>query len=84
MLPPLRERFTFMPETEADGSPRIELIVGRRPVDDKNAESSEDEVESEEESSESEDESPKERRSRSKKKSVSPKEEKEGLSIQGR
>ena len=33
-LPPLRERFPFLPEFEADGSPRIELIVGRRPVVD--------------------------------------------------
>jgi len=31
-LPPIRERFTFLPEVEADGSPRIELIVGRRPM----------------------------------------------------
>jgi hypothetical protein len=31
-LPPIRERFPFLPEYEADGSPRIELIVGRRPV----------------------------------------------------
>ena len=36
-LPPLRDRFPFMPEYEADGSPRIELIVGRRPVQDKKA-----------------------------------------------
>jgi hypothetical protein len=34
-LPPIRERFDFMPEYEPDGSPRIELIVGRRPVDEK-------------------------------------------------
>jgi hypothetical protein len=34
-LPPLRERFSFLPEYEEDGSPKIELIVGRRPVDDK-------------------------------------------------
>ena len=33
-LPPIRERFPFMPEVELDGSPRIDLIVGRRPVDD--------------------------------------------------
>ena len=31
-LPPIRERFPFLPEVEADGSPRIELIVGRRPI----------------------------------------------------
>jgi hypothetical protein len=31
-LLPLRERFTFLPEVEADGSPRIDMIVGRRPI----------------------------------------------------
>lgn len=41
-LPPLRERFNFMPEYELDGSPGIDLIVGRRPMDDKHAEASED------------------------------------------
>ena len=35
-LPPIRERFPFLPEYELDGSPRIDLIVGRRPVDEKN------------------------------------------------
>ncbi len=34
-LPPIRERFPFLPELEPDGSPRIDLIVGRRPVDEK-------------------------------------------------
>jgi len=34
-LPPIRERFTFLPEFEPDGSPRIDLIVGRRPIDEK-------------------------------------------------
>jgi len=34
-LPPIRERFPFLPEYEEDGSPRIELIVGRRPVEEK-------------------------------------------------
>ena len=34
-LPPIRERFSFLPEYEEDGSPKIELIVGRRPIDDK-------------------------------------------------
>ena len=46
-LPPIRERYSFMPEYELDGSPRIELIVGRRPVDDKNAEASDEETSSE-------------------------------------
>ncbi|KAL3922781.1 MAG: hypothetical protein SGILL_002019 [Bacillariaceae sp.] len=36
-LPPIRERFPFLPEYELDGSPRIDLIVGRRPVDEKEA-----------------------------------------------
>lgn len=31
---PLRERFTFEPEYEDDGTPSIEVIVGRRPIDD--------------------------------------------------
>lgn len=31
---PLRERFTFEPEYEDDGTPTIEAIVGRRPIDD--------------------------------------------------
>lgn len=81
---PLRERFPFMPEVEADGSPKIDLIVGRRPVDDKNAESSEDEEDGsddEEASSESDDDgSTKKRRSRKKsslkKKKKSPKKKK--------
>lgn len=34
-LPPIRERFPFLPEYSEDGSPKIELIVGRRPVDEK-------------------------------------------------
>lgn len=35
--PPIRERFPFLPEYEPDGSPRIDLIVGRRPIDEKGA-----------------------------------------------
>lgn len=34
-LLPIRERFPFMPEYEVDGSPRIDLIVGRRPIEEK-------------------------------------------------
>jgi hypothetical protein len=34
-LAPIRERFHFLPEYEEDGSPKIDLIVGRRPVDEK-------------------------------------------------
>jgi hypothetical protein len=33
-FPPLRERFAFEPEYEDDGTPSIECIVGRRPIDD--------------------------------------------------
>lgn len=33
-LLPIRERFPFMPEYEPDGSPRIDLIVGRRPIEE--------------------------------------------------
>lgn len=33
-LLPIRERFPFMPEYEEDGTSRIELIVGRRAIDD--------------------------------------------------
>lgn len=35
-LLPIRERFTFEPEYEDDGTPKIELIVGRRLIDDTN------------------------------------------------
>ncbi|GKY91232.1 hypothetical protein MPSEU_000095800 [Mayamaea pseudoterrestris] len=41
-LPPLRERFPFLPEYEDDGSPKIELIVGRRLVDEKEGDGAED------------------------------------------
>lgn len=34
-LLPIRERFDFLPEFEPDGSPSIELIVGRRPIGEK-------------------------------------------------
>ena len=33
-LLPLRERFSFEPEFEPDGTSKIELIVGRRPIED--------------------------------------------------
>jgi hypothetical protein len=32
---PIRDRFPFLPEYEPDGSPRIDLIVGRRSMDEK-------------------------------------------------
>ncbi|KAL3925386.1 MAG: hypothetical protein SGILL_000445 [Bacillariaceae sp.] len=44
-LLPIRERFPFLPEHELDGSPRIDLIVGRRPVDEKEAENADSEGE---------------------------------------
>ena len=33
-LPHIRERFDFMPELELDGTPKADLIVGRRLIDD--------------------------------------------------
>eukprot|EP00592_Proboscia_alata_P006083 CAMPEP_0194354420 /NCGR_PEP_ID=MMETSP0174-20130528/2591_1 /TAXON_ID=216777 /ORGANISM="Proboscia alata, Strain PI-D3" /LENGTH=441 /DNA_ID=CAMNT_0039123371 /DNA_START=182 /DNA_END=1507 /DNA_ORIENTATION=- len=30
-LPPIREKYAFAPEKEADGSPKVEAIIGRRP-----------------------------------------------------
>jgi hypothetical protein len=55
-LAPLRERFPFLPEYEEDGSPRIELIVGRRPVEEKEdvVQDGEDEDDEEEEIAEEE------------------------------
>jgi hypothetical protein len=44
-LPPIRERFPFMPEVELDGSPKIDLIVGRRPVDEKGDETKGSDIE---------------------------------------
>ena len=46
-LLPIRERFPFLPEFEPDGSPRIELIVGRRPVDEKEGRNGENESDDE-------------------------------------
>ena len=42
-LPPIRERFPFLPEYELDGAPKIEGIVGRRPVDENEDKNIEDE-----------------------------------------
>jgi hypothetical protein len=63
-LLPIRERFPFMPEYEADGSPRIDLIVGRRSVDEhenndntnENSNGNEQEEEDKEEEEEGEEE----------------------------
>ena len=76
-LPPIRERFPFLPEYEEDGTPKIDLIVGRRPVDEKeeiDADAAEKDDDAEEENDE-DDESPKRSRGsrRSKNKKTSPK-----------
>lgn len=74
-LPPIRDRFPFLPEYEEDGSPRIELIVGRRPVDEKeDAQKEDDDGDSaeEEESDEGDSERPRRRRNDTKKKVSSP------------
>jgi hypothetical protein len=88
-LPPIRERFPFLPEFELDGSPRIDLLVGRRPVDEKGGNSNDkdsddenqDPEEDEDEDSgddDSEDGGRKSRRGKSSKKKApgSPKKEK--------
>lgn len=41
---PIRDRYLFEPEYELDGSPKIELIVGRRPIKDKGKKYDEDSV----------------------------------------
>ena len=54
ILPPIREHFPFLPEYEEDGSPKIELIVGRRTVDEKEdvaEEAKESDVEDEDDAS---------------------------------
>lgn len=89
-LPPIRERFPFVPEVELDGSPKIDLIVGRRRVDEKGEETHGSDDESgdnneEDESSGSGDESEAGRRSRrrggaaKKKEKESPMKEKGGV-----
>jgi len=65
-VPPIRERFPFLPEFEADGSPRIELIVGRRPIDeDGNVEDEEEEKKDDLEADEEQEGTNGRRRSRS-------------------
>jgi hypothetical protein len=54
-LLPIRERFPFLPEYELDGSPRIDLIVGRRPVDEKESNDNNDTDEENESAGENED-----------------------------
>ena len=87
---PLRERFTFEPEYEDDGSPTIELIVGRRPIDDArdrtgaaSATKGGDEDDSANESDEGSDGEPRRTRSRKPKRLTSPSKN-EGGDEQGR
>lgn len=81
-LPPIRHRFPFLPEYEEDGSPRIELIVGRRPVEEKEDEVQDSEEEEEDTNAEESDDSRPSRKTRMKgrqrKRSESPKTEKAG------
>ena len=67
-LPPIRERFPFLPEYEEDGSPRIELIVGRRPVEEKEdaVQNDEEDEENEKQSDDEEIETPRKRTTRKK------------------
>jgi len=51
-LPPIRERFPFLPEFEPDGSPRIDVIVGRRPIDEKEDSKKNDEDDNQDEKKE--------------------------------
>eukprot|EP00980_Cylindrotheca_fusiformis_P031725 scaffold26870_cov176-Cylindrotheca_fusiformis.AAC.4 len=55
-LLPIRERFPFLPEYEADGSPRIDLIVGRRPVDEKDSANDDDDKDKNEDNGKTKDE----------------------------
>lgn len=60
-LPPIRDRFPFLPEYEEDGSPKIELIVGRRPIEEKNMDEEDDvmdKVKSDAESDDDNDDTP--------------------------
>ena len=65
---PIRERFTFEPEYEEDGSPKIEMIVGRRPIEDTKdrTQAHADADASDEDGSDDDSDAPRTRRSRSK------------------
>ena len=70
-LLPIRERFTFEPEYEDDGTPKIELIVGRRLIEDtKDRQYNEDEKESDDDDDESD--APRSSRSKSQSKNRKP------------
>jgi hypothetical protein len=69
--PHIRERFDFMPELELDGSPKVDLIVGRRVIgdgdqDDPYDESQDNSIDEDEDDSES-NSPPKRRKSRTSK-----------------
>ena len=65
---PIRERFTFEPEYEEDGSPKIEMIVGRRPIEDvKDRTQAHADASDDEDGSDDDSDAPRTRRSRSKK-----------------
>eukprot|EP00590_Aulacoseira_subarctica_P008985 CAMPEP_0172436642 /NCGR_PEP_ID=MMETSP1064-20121228/71832_1 /TAXON_ID=202472 /ORGANISM="Aulacoseira subarctica , Strain CCAP 1002/5" /LENGTH=1684 /DNA_ID=CAMNT_0013185059 /DNA_START=511 /DNA_END=5562 /DNA_ORIENTATION=- len=49
-LPPIRERYHFMPEYEDDGSMKVECILGRRPVQEEEKAINEDDEENSHES----------------------------------
>jgi hypothetical protein len=84
-LPPIRDRFPFLPEYEEDGSPKIELIVGRRPVDEKEAGDEEKDVDSDNEDSDIPDSEDEEvtGRGRAKRKGVAPTPTKKGRGKRG-
>ncbi len=63
---PIRERFTFEPEYEEDGSPKIEMIVGRRPIEDTKDRTQAHADASDEDGSDDDSDAPRTRRSRSK------------------
>lgn len=63
---PIRERFTFEPEYEEDGSPKIEMIVGRRPIEDTKDRTQAHADASDEDGSDDDSDAPRTRRSRTK------------------
>ncbi len=63
---PIRERFTFEPEYEEDGSPKIEMIVGRRPIEDIKDRTQAHADAGDEDGSDDDSDAPRTRRSRSK------------------
>lgn len=70
-LPPIRERFTFEPEYEDDGTPKIELIVGRRLIEDTKDRQNYDDDEENESGDDDDSDAPRASRSKSKSKNSS-------------